>query len=107
MEEYRFVFRAPAAPGRVVLRARNTGRQEHELVLLPLPEDFPPIAEQLKGRQRRLVGTLAFVQPLHAGKEGVLAVDLRRGRYAIVCLLEDREGVRNAERGMATEFRVR
>ncbi|HWC27076.1 MAG TPA: hypothetical protein VG474_10885, partial [Solirubrobacteraceae bacterium] len=49
MEEYRFVFRAPAAPGRVVLRARNTGRQEHELVLLPLPEDFPPIAEQLKG----------------------------------------------------------
>lgn len=107
MEEYRFDLRPRVPRGRVVFRARNTGTRRHELVLLPIPEDFPPIAEQLRGKRRRIVGTLAFIQPLRPRGAGVLAVDLRPGRYAMVCLLQGRDGVRHAERGMATEFRVR
>jgi hypothetical protein len=107
MKEYRFGYRPPSSPGRVVLSAKNNGKLRHEVVLLELPEDFPPIKEQLAGENRRAVGTLAYTKPVRPGRRGVLAVDLKRARYAMVCLQQAGHGRRHAERGMATEFRVR
>ena len=107
MKEYRFGYKPPRSPGRVVLRGRNTGTVKHEIIMLELPEDFPPIAEQVKGSQRRAVGTLAYMRALRPGARGVLAVDLKRARYALVCLRKAEDGRLHSRKGMATEFRIR
>ena len=107
LREYRFDYEPPAAPGRVVFRVRNGGKLSHELLLLPLPEDFPPIREQVRGKTRRAVGTLAFLKPLRPRRSGVFAVDLKPGRYAMVCLIEGPRGETHAMKGMTSEFRVR
>ncbi len=104
--EYRFDFRAPTRPGRVVVKTRNDGRVRHEVVMLELPPNFPPIKEQIAGKERRFVGTLAYQLPLRPGRRGALAVDVKRARYALVCLQEAPDGKRHADKGMATEFRI-
>lgn len=107
LSEYRFRYEAPTSPGRVIFRARNDGSRKHELLLLPLPEDFPPIRDQVRGKTRRPVGTLAFLKPVRPEDDGVFAVDLRPGRYAMVCFLEASRGITHARKGMASEFRIR
>ncbi|MGH2772035.1 MAG: hypothetical protein ACRDIU_02705 [Actinomycetota bacterium] len=106
MREYRFDFKPPAGRGRVVFKARNTGRLDHELVLAILPEDVPPIRTQLKGNNRMLVATLAKIPPRAAGKAGVFAVDLTPGRYAMICFVTDADGRQHAQKGMGAEFRI-
>lgn len=105
--DFHFRYRPPSSPGRTVFTVTNEGRRRHELLMLPLPDGFPPIRDQVTGEHRRAVGTLAFVKPLRPKKSGTFAVDLRHGRYALVCLLETSRGVTHAKRGMATEFRIR
>ncbi len=105
-DEYRFDYTPPRAPGRTVFKVRNDGGQEHELVLLPLPEDFPPLEQQVRGRKRRAVGTLAYQQPLGAGGRGLFAVDLERGRYGLVCFVEGRDRIPHSRKGMVAEFRI-
>lgn len=107
LREYRFDYKPPMSSGRAVFRVRNDGKLTHELVLLPLPKDFPPIEQQLGGKRRRSVGTLAFLKPLRPGKTGVFAVDLQPGRYAMVCFLNGSDGISHARKGMASEFRIR
>lgn len=106
MREYRFVYRPPARAGRVVFRARNAGTVRHQLQLLALDDDFPPIDKQLHGPDRRPVIPLAGVLR-EPGKRGAFAVDLAPGRrYALVCFISDRDGVVHALKGMNAEFRA-
>ncbi len=107
MREYRFELPASIPRGRVTFRVVNAGRMPHSIALIPLPAGFPPIAEQLRGKTRRAVSTLAGVPPLRPGQSDTFAVDLEPSRYALVCFLVGRDGVSNARRGMASEFRVR
>lgn len=107
MREYRFDYRAPTAATRMVLRARNVGREEHQLRLLALPENLPPLQKQLRSKRRRAVGTLGFIRAMRPGKRGVFAVELFPGRYGLVCFLRDSDGVLHWRKGMVSEFRVR
>jgi hypothetical protein len=106
MDEYRFDLRSPAASGRIVFEARNTGTVDHELVLVGVPEDLPPIGEQLRSGKRVVVPTVARMAPHAPGTRGTFAVDLVPGRYALVCFVKDADGEQHDQKGMSTEFTI-
>lgn len=106
MREYSFEHPRAVSPGRLVFRARNVGRLAHQFVLVALPEDLPVnMAEQVLDPAPRAFPTVVSTgaQP---GRTTVLAVDLRPGRYGLVCFIEDADGRQHAKKGMASEFRV-
>lgn len=107
MREYAFAYTPPRRAGRIVFRARNAGTAHHELKLLVLPDDVPPIREQLRSPARRLVPSVATMLTRAPGRKGTFAVELEPGRYALVCFLPDADGVQHAHKGMASEFRLR
>lgn len=106
MREYRFDYTPPASAGRVVFNVRNGGRLHHDLVLVLLPEDVPPLAEQLRGSDRRVVATIASVPDRAPGQRATFATDLAPGRYGLICFVKDADGVQHAQKGMSSEFRV-
>lgn len=107
MREYRFDYRPPTTAGRTVFRVRNAGHRAHELTLVPLPEDLPPIKTQLGSKKRRSLPPLFFLPPRGPGSSDTFAVDLPPGRYALLCFLVDSDKIAHALKGMNSEFRVR
>lgn len=108
MREYRFDYDQSSVPrGRVVFRGRNIGHRTHAIVLVALPEGFPPINEQLHSKTRRGLATLAYLHPLRPGMSDSFAVELAPGRYAMISFVKGRDGVPDALKGMNSEFRVR
>lgn len=107
MDEYRFSRVSTIAAGRVVFNFHNDGALRHGPAMIPLPNDVPPIAEQVRGTNRRSVAPVAGIAASPRGSTRPVAVDLAAGRYAIVCFIVDPDGRSHAVKGMATEFRVR
>ena len=106
MREYAFEHLPTAPSGRVVVQVENAGSLPHQMVLVKLPEDLPPLAEQLRSETRQAVETLANLLDRPAGSRDTLAVDLDAGRYGLVCFLRDPDGVQHHAKGMSSEFRV-
>lgn len=105
MEDYRFNYDPDIPSGRVVFRIHNAGDVPHQVTLFPLPEDVPPIDEQLRGEQRRFVEPFADIYERPPGDTGTFAVDLEPGtRYAMVCFLEAKDGELHWRKGMVSEF---
>lgn len=108
MREYRFDLALRTIPrGQVVVRGRNVGDLDHEVVLLGLPKDLPSIADQLRSAERRAVDTIAIMPARAPGNKGVFAALLPPGRYALACFVEDADGTNHLGKGMSAEFRVR
>lgn len=107
MDEYRFKHEGPVPTGRVVFGLRNVGNVDHELVLVPLPEDLPPLRDQIRSDDRLALGTLAHPPPLTAGDAATFAVQITPGRYGLVCFLEDPDGIPHFRKGMHSELVVR
>jgi len=108
MREYRYEHRGMVPSGRVVFRAHNKGRKPHEIVLVALPENFPPIDKQLHSNKRRPLVTLAYGRRLRPGESDAFAADLTPGRYAMLDFASDRPGGETyAQRGMNSELRAR
>ncbi len=106
MREYQFDFTPPAQAGHVVFRFTNAGQVIHRPAMVALPDEMPPIEEQLRGTERRLLDPLAGVYDRLPGGTGTFAIDLRQNqRYALVCFALDRDGSRHNVKGMAAEFR--
>lgn len=104
LDEYRFDFAPDISAGRVVFEVRNSGDLVHELQFFELPDDFPPIDEQIRGSERRVLAATGGVPSRQPGGSGSFAVDLVAGqRYALVCLLQDEDGSHGAK-GMNAEF---
>ncbi len=93
-------------PGRAVFQVSNRSQLAHDLVLVRLPEDLPPILDQLRSAQRRSADPLAQLPPHPPGSDDAFAVDLAPGRYALLCFVKDETGEPHALKGMAVEFRV-
>lgn len=106
MREYRFEHPPRALRGRVVFVVRNTGSVPHELILVALPEDFPPLDQQLRSDERRGADTLAALRDRKPGSRGTFSADLPSGRYAFACFVRDADGESHALKGMTSEFRV-
>lgn len=78
----------PMPAGRVVFRMVNSGQSAHNLILIPVPEDLPPIEEQIRGSRRRLVEPYGGIYDRLPGDTGMFAVNLLPGqRYAILCAM--------------------
>jgi hypothetical protein len=93
--------------GRVVFRFVNVGEEKHRPSLLPLPEDVPPIGEQLRGSERRAAVPFAGIREVEPGESGTFAVDLSPGqRYALICFAIAPDGESHALKGMSSEFRA-
>lgn len=92
--------------GRAVFRVENRSRLAHDLTLVGLLEDMPPINEQLRSGNRRAVATLARLPSRPPGSSDALAVDLPPGRYALLCFEKDDTGQAHALLGMAVELRA-
>lgn len=107
MRDYSFEYKLPIPRGRVILRGHNLGRVTHRLTLLPLPADFPPLDQQLRGKTRATVVPLGHLRRLRPGESDAFAVDLAPGRYGMVDFERDRKGIDNAIKGSNSEFRVR
>lgn len=106
MGEYAFAYDRSIRPGRTVFRVHSSGRRTHELVLIPLAEDFPPLDKQFRSKTGRLIAPLGRVRPLKPGRSGSFAVDLAPGRYGMASLVDDSDGTSDARKGMTSEFRV-
>lgn len=107
MDEYRFDYDPEVPAGRVVFRFDNVGQLPHRATMLPLPDDLPPIDEQLRGTERQVINPFAGIPDRPPGASGTFAVDLLPGvRYAIICFVEDPDGQSHAQKGMASEFRA-
>ena len=106
MREYRFDYRPTVERGRVVVRATNAGTVNHDLVLVALPDDFPPVDQQLHAETHLPVVTLAAVNAHPPGTGSTFAVNLEAGRYAFLCFVKDPDGQTHALKGMSSEFRV-
>lgn len=92
--------------GRTVFRISNRSALDHDLSLVAVPEDVPPILDQLRSADRRAVATLARLPSRPRGTRDAFAVELTPGRYALLCFENDPDGQTHALKGMAVEFRV-
>ena len=106
MAEYSFEFDHDIPAGRVVFDVVNNGTIDHSMTVLKLPEDLPPLLDQLRGDERRGLSALARVPALAPGQHSTFAVDLTPGRYGMICFVTDPDGMSHAVKGQATEFRV-
>jgi hypothetical protein len=106
LREYGFDYEAGFRSGRTVVRVRNEGRLEHQLVLIYLPPEIPSLEAQLRSSERQVVPTIVSLQPRAPGRTGTFAVDLDPGRYGFVCFVQDPDGVQHVHKGMSSEFRV-
>lgn len=105
--EYEVIYDEPVPAGRVVFRVENAGKRVHRLALLQLPDDFPPLQEELANDTPRSVSSFARVPDLEPGETGMFAVDLAAGqRYAMVDYSEAPDGTSHARLGLADEFRA-
>ena len=104
--EYQFEYPAVVPSGRVVFRVTNAGKELHDLVMVPLAEDNPPIKAMLADDVRQVLTPFAGIRDQLPGAEATFAVDLVEGRrYAMLCILADGEGRSHSALGEASEFR--
>lgn len=104
--EYRFQNQPSIPAGRAVFRARNAGREEHQVILVRLPDELRgSFDQQLRSGTRRTVETV-FQLPLPAGDATAFAADLGTGRYGFACFARDADGTLHALKGMSSELRV-
>jgi hypothetical protein len=106
MTEHAFQPDRPIPGGLVVFEAENRGTVEHEVVVVEVPPDLPPILEQLRGEERRIITTVVAVPPQAPGASGRFVMDLGPGRYAMICFIQDPDGQSHGAKGMAREFRI-
>jgi len=108
MTEYAFSYRPPPHSGRLVLRATNSGRLDHEMVVVKVPDDLArTIDQQLHSDQRLPLPTVVALVNRHPGTTSSFALDLAPGRYAMLCLVrEPGDPQEHALKGMNSEFRV-
>lgn len=92
--------------GQVLFRVTNAGTTVHRMALLPLPEDLPPLLEQVRGTSRRAIPPYAGLPDRQPGQDGAFVAHLMPGRrYGFICFVIDAGGS-HAARGMVSEFRA-
>lgn len=106
MKEYAFDHPRSLPPGRGVFSVVNEGKLEHEMVVMALPDDVAPLAQQVRSDRSRTYPVLFHSPTVRPREEGRFALDLSPGRYGIVCFLETPNGEAHLFKGMTSEFRV-
>lgn len=111
-KEYSLEFSEPLRAGPATIEFRNWGAQEHDYVLLQIPDSLDPV--ETARRLGRADTTLKDVKlvggagPLAPGQVAWSRAVLARGHYAIVCYAADaKDGRSHYLHGMVRTFDVR
>lgn len=97
----------PVSAGRVVMRVTSADDAPHQVTVVRLAEDSPPIDEQLEPGDYEPPEIVARISEMAPGETGMVAVELTAGRrYALVDLSETADGRLHARLGVAAEFRA-
>jgi uncharacterized cupredoxin-like copper-binding protein len=88
--------------GRVTFVAHNYGKLEHELVVIR--SNHPANALPREGRDASETGSQGEIGGVMPGRTGRVTLDLRPGRYVLICNRSDHEG--HYEHGMFAAFTV-
>lgn len=108
MREYAFDHEPVLGAGRAVFRIWNAGRLTHHLIVVALAQDPTPVSELFGGRtRRRAFSPLAIIPNQPGGARTAFALDLVPGRYALICLVQDGDGMAHTRKGMSSDLRVR
>jgi len=89
----------------------NNGEEPHEMTLIPLTDDAPPLEELIEGSEKEASKYFAG-KPEHTdakpGEEGKsITVDLQPGVYAYVCFVQTKQSEKpHAFLGMRGTFEV-
>jgi hypothetical protein len=111
LTDYDFSLDGNLTAGQNVIRVVNDAAQWHEVVLVQLQGNTT--VEQALGWIQRAEGPPPFsmlggIAPISQGVQNNFTVNLRPGRYALVCLLPDAgDGRPHIEHGMIEEFTIR
>lgn len=112
LSDYTFTIDKPLAAGHHVLNVTNDAAQAHEVVLVELPpgktiSDMGNWVEKslMKGPPPgKPVGGMAL---LGKGRSGSFPIDLKPGRYGMICFVPDaKDGKSHFVHGMTKEFTV-
>jgi plastocyanin len=109
--EYGFVLPETLPAGETTFAFKNNGKEPHQLILVPLLDDAPPVEDLIKLSQKE--GAKYFkgrpsetsAKPGEEGKP--LEVTLEAGRYGYVCFVRTKESKKpHAFLGMYGELTV-
>jgi hypothetical protein len=109
LTDYAFsLSRSGVAGPDVVLAGTNTGREDHEILVLSLARgvNTDTLLREPGPALPDGVGFIGQVTIPPGGQADLVLVDLPTGSYAIVCLLPDGDGTPHLALGMRARFRV-
>jgi hypothetical protein len=109
--EYGFVLPETLPAGETTFTLKNNGEEPHQLILVPLVDDAPPVADLIKLSQKESAKYFsgkpseAHAKPGEEAKP--LEVNLEAGRYGYVCFVRTKESKKpHAFLGMYGELTV-
>jgi hypothetical protein len=108
--EYSFTQTPTLTPGHHTILVRNTGAQDHEVLLVKLPpgvtiEAFAKWTDTMKGEPPGM--PMGGVTAIGSGESADFTVDLTAGDYAFICFVPDaKDGKPHFVHGMVTQFKV-
>ena len=112
LADFDFQFSKPLTAGEHVIRVETAPGQPHELVLVQLGDGVTAqqviAAEmgQTKG-SRPSYTFMGGVAPMEAGRHAFIHVNLKPGKYALICFIPDaKDGKPHLAHGMLKEFTV-
>jgi uncharacterized cupredoxin-like copper-binding protein len=112
LADFAFQFSKPLTAGEHVIRVETAPGQPHELVLVQLGDGVTAqqviAAEmgQTKG-PRPSYTFMGGVAPMEAGRHAFIHVNLKPGKYALICFIPDaKDGKPHLAHGMLKEFTV-
>jgi uncharacterized cupredoxin-like copper-binding protein len=85
--------------GKVTFRVKNVGMSLHELVVIR--SNTAPGKLPVKNHEASEAGSVGEVADLHAGKSGTVTLDLKKGKYILICNITG-----HYQAGMYTGFTV-
>jgi len=91
-----------AHAGKITFAAHNAGKLEHELVVIRTNRAANHLP--LEGRDANETGSQGEVEGVTPGKTGRLTLNLRPGKYVLICNRSDHQG--HYEHGMFAAFTV-
>ena len=114
LRDYRFTMPSTLRAGRQTIRTTNAGRRMHHVLMMPLKPsaDASKVLADLKaGKEpRSAIGgpPSALVEVVSKGTTNDVEVNLRRGRYLMVCFLQNSpQSKPHAQLGMRKVVTVR
>lgn len=107
--DFAFAVEGELTPGTTEIRLENDGQFEHHVQLLRIDGDqtVEEAIEAIEGEPPDWLTPYGGVAPLAPGESATVVDRLPAGRYALVCFIDEPDGVPHFAKGMVAEFTLR